>query len=255
MKEDILEQIVDDYLQHLGYFTRHNIRFRPSHDSEHYDSQQDSVSSDIDIIGINPQRQGPEAVMVVSCKSWQHGFRPGYWIEAIEKNKVVHGKEAWRTFRELANPKWSQPFVAKVKELTGSETFTYVTAVTKLIDDAEGTQRRKWETHPRFLENIAGRSSGEPPSRTTNPIRILTMREMLDTLYANEGKTPAASDLGRMLQLVKASGWQMSSAKAFEKKPETSPLPVPEPAAAGMMQSASAQTEAIAERLAPCTSA
>ena len=28
MKEDILEQLVDDYLQAKGYFTRHNINFR-----------------------------------------------------------------------------------------------------------------------------------------------------------------------------------------------------------------------------------
>lgn len=32
MKEDILEQMVDEYLQHKGYFTRHNIKFRPAGD-------------------------------------------------------------------------------------------------------------------------------------------------------------------------------------------------------------------------------
>jgi hypothetical protein len=29
VKEDVLEQIVDDYLQFEGYFTIHNVRFRP----------------------------------------------------------------------------------------------------------------------------------------------------------------------------------------------------------------------------------
>jgi hypothetical protein len=29
MKEDVLEQIVDDYLQFKGYFTTHNVRFKP----------------------------------------------------------------------------------------------------------------------------------------------------------------------------------------------------------------------------------
>ena len=29
MKEDILEQLVDDYLQTEGYFTRHNLKFKP----------------------------------------------------------------------------------------------------------------------------------------------------------------------------------------------------------------------------------
>jgi hypothetical protein len=30
MKEDILEQIVDDYLQFKGYFTTHNVRLELS---------------------------------------------------------------------------------------------------------------------------------------------------------------------------------------------------------------------------------
>jgi len=30
MKEDVLEQIVDDYLQFKGYFATHNVRFRSS---------------------------------------------------------------------------------------------------------------------------------------------------------------------------------------------------------------------------------
>jgi len=29
MKEDVLEQIVDDYLQFRGYFTTHNVKVRP----------------------------------------------------------------------------------------------------------------------------------------------------------------------------------------------------------------------------------
>ncbi|WP_112875284.1 hypothetical protein [Paracoccus endophyticus] len=29
MKEDILEQIVAEYLSHRGYFVRHNVKFRP----------------------------------------------------------------------------------------------------------------------------------------------------------------------------------------------------------------------------------
>lgn len=51
MKEDILEQMVDEYLQHKGYFTRHNIKFRPAGDHAEYDTRQDAVHSDIDVIG------------------------------------------------------------------------------------------------------------------------------------------------------------------------------------------------------------
>lgn len=50
MKEDVLEQIVDDYLQHLGYFTQPNIRFRPRKDHPDFQSRPDSVFSDIDVV-------------------------------------------------------------------------------------------------------------------------------------------------------------------------------------------------------------
>jgi hypothetical protein len=32
MKEDILEQLVDDWLQSRGYFTQHNLKFKPRPD-------------------------------------------------------------------------------------------------------------------------------------------------------------------------------------------------------------------------------
>ena len=43
MKEDILEKMVDEYLQHKGYFTRHNIKFRPAGDHVEYDTRQDAA--------------------------------------------------------------------------------------------------------------------------------------------------------------------------------------------------------------------
>ncbi len=54
MKEDILEQVVDDYLQARGFFTRHNIKFKPRKDHPAFNSKNDSVPSDIDVMGINP---------------------------------------------------------------------------------------------------------------------------------------------------------------------------------------------------------
>jgi hypothetical protein len=73
MKEDVLEQIVDDYLQMQGYFTTHNVRLNPPKD-EYYVTRDDSVSSDIDVVGLHPRRTGADRVMVVSCKSWQSGY-------------------------------------------------------------------------------------------------------------------------------------------------------------------------------------
>ena len=54
MKEDVLEQIVDDYLQFDGYFTMHNVRFRPSPDDPDYGRAQDAVPSDVDVVGLPP---------------------------------------------------------------------------------------------------------------------------------------------------------------------------------------------------------
>jgi len=54
MKEDILEQLVDDWLQCRGYFTRHNLKFKPRRDRKDFEQRQDSVPSDIDVLAINP---------------------------------------------------------------------------------------------------------------------------------------------------------------------------------------------------------
>jgi hypothetical protein len=61
-KEDILEQLVEEYLLHDGYFVRHNIKFLPRRDHPDFISKQDSNHSDIDVIGFNPRRTG-----VVTC--------------------------------------------------------------------------------------------------------------------------------------------------------------------------------------------
>lgn len=74
MKEDVLEQIADDYLQFKGYFTTHNVPFRPRSDRRDFVSRSDSVPSDIDIIGFHPRKRGVGRVVVVTCKSWQAGF-------------------------------------------------------------------------------------------------------------------------------------------------------------------------------------
>jgi hypothetical protein len=191
MKEDILEQLVDEYLQHQGYFTRHNIRFKPDVDHPEYISGKDSVASDIDVIGIHPILQGPERVMVVSCKSWQEGFRPESWISAIENDKTISGKKAWQKFRELANDKWGAAFIAKVKEITGADEFTYITAVTTLKG-----RREAWENHLPFLARLRG-----------SKIHILTFEDILSALYPTITTTQASSTIGRVLQLMKASGW------------------------------------------------
>ena len=50
-KEDILEQIVEEYLVHKGYFVQHNLKFLPRKDHPDFISNKDSNHSDIDVIG------------------------------------------------------------------------------------------------------------------------------------------------------------------------------------------------------------
>ena len=193
MKEDILEQLVDDYLQTLGYFTRHNIKFRPQSDHPDFIRNQDSNHSDIDVLGYNPLLQEPERVIAVSCKSWQSGFDVRAKLLEIKDNKIRSGREAWKGFRELVQPKWSEAFIRVVQEITGCSEFTYVTAVTSVRGD-----RSLWERHPPFLKALRN-----------NPIRLISLKDMMAEILPQLNTTVAASQFGRTLQLLKASGWKI----------------------------------------------
>jgi hypothetical protein len=190
VKEDILEQLVDDYFQARGYFTRHNLKFRPRDDHPAFIGNQDSNHSDIDVLGHNPRLSGHARVVAVSCKSWQTGFRVQANIAALEANKILAGREAWKAFQELMQPKWSEAFITAIADATGTTEFTYVTAVTAIKGD-----RQVWETYPRFQAAMRG-----------NPIRLLSLSDMLVELIPELSTTVAASQLGRTLQLLKASG-------------------------------------------------
>jgi hypothetical protein len=56
-----------------------------------------------------------------------------------------------------------------------------------------------WVKHEKFRKNLRG-----------NPIEIRTVKEMLDFIKEKMGKTKtvASSDVGRLLQVIKASGWK-----------------------------------------------
>jgi hypothetical protein len=205
VKEDILEQLVDDYLKFNGFFTSHNVKFKPAAIHPDYSKQNDSVASDVDVIGFHPMREGTERVWVVGCKSWQIGFDPRDRIAAIEGNKIREGRDAWRGFRELVKPKWADALINEIERLTGSSAFTYVTAVTKLIGDPS-----VWENYQPFKDNLRG-----------NPIKILTLQNMLTNLYAKTKMTVASSEVGRLLQVIKASGWKPEPDTALKVSPKS----------------------------------
>ena len=91
MNEDILEQILEDWLIHKGYFVQHNAKFRPRKDHPDYERNKDSNHSDIDVIGFHPKLEGNSKVLVVTCKSWQSGFNPSSELDAIKNDKIRRG--------------------------------------------------------------------------------------------------------------------------------------------------------------------
>ncbi len=188
-KEDILEQIVEEYLVHKGYFVQHNIKFLPRKDHPDFVLNKDSNHSDIDVLAIHPKLVGPEAVIAVSCKSWQSGFNSASELDAILHDKKVRGRKAWQSFRELCVPKWSEAFVAAVRDATGRDEFTYALAVARVKGD-----KARWESHQPFIDALGG-----------NPIRLISFQDMVSEIYDTLGTTLAATEVGRMLQMFRAA--------------------------------------------------
>ena len=176
---------------HKGYFVQHNVKFRPRKDHPDFISNQDSNHSDIDVLGYHPFKVGCDKVWAVSCKSWQGGFNPSQIISAISNNKKLNGRDAWKGYRELTCPKWSEAFLKAIKDATGEDRFTYVTAVTFM----KATGKAQWENHTPFQQALSG-----------NPIQIITLREMMvDEIIGELPETLAATEVGRMLQLFRAA--------------------------------------------------
>jgi hypothetical protein len=190
MKEDVLEQIVDDFLQFDGFFTTHNVRFRPRRDHRDYVAVQDSVASDVDVVAYHPMRSGVDRVVVVSCKSWQSGFDATAKLAELRGEKKNRKRATWRHFRELWIPKWSEAFREVIFELTGERDFTYRIAVTRLRGDADA-----WATDPTICSNLEGCSVG-----------FLPLSAMWPRMLTELTTTPASSEMGRLAQLLKAAG-------------------------------------------------
>jgi len=116
MKEDILEQIAEDYYsKKVGYFTKHNIKFRPSKEEPIYIAKYDSVHSDIDLITIDTNERNK--IITVSCKSWQGGFNISKFKNTLEyalnnqPTKTIGKKDDWCAFRELCIDRWTNSFL------------------------------------------------------------------------------------------------------------------------------------------------
>jgi hypothetical protein len=190
MKEDVLEQVVEDYLQHLGFFTVHNVKFKPSPAHPDYVKNQDAVASYIDIVGIIPHRYGPDRVWVVSCKAYQAGFSPEAKLKEFHNGTVKGTGPVWKRHRELWQPKWGQALLDRMETLTGQRCFRYFTAVTVL----KPGNWRCWQQD----EHIRGCLEG-------NWVGFLRLEDMWRNLVAQSTTTVAASEIGRLAQMLIAA--------------------------------------------------
>lgn len=180
MINDVLEQLAEDYFRHKGYFTQHNVKYRPNLKGPAY-----SVHSDIDIIGVLPKGKGIKKVIVVSCKSWHSGLH----IKRILKDLSAGNKrKAEKSFREIAMPVWSVALKNKVKELTGKSNFTFYIACTSF----SSLDRELWELNKVFKKNLKGCE-----------IKLINMRMMVEDVWGSiKNITPAHSELSRLLQMI-----------------------------------------------------
>jgi hypothetical protein len=58
------------------------------------------------------------------------GFKTSAELATLRRGGKSHGKDAWKSFRELWVPKWSEALHATVTGQTGEPTFSYQIAVT-----------------------------------------------------------------------------------------------------------------------------
>jgi hypothetical protein len=81
--------------------------------------------------------------------------------------------------------------IQKIQSMTGKTSFTYVTAVTCLADPAH---RSLWNSNAQFADALHG-----------NPVKLVTLQEMLSQVFDQLGTTVESSQFSRTLQLIKAA--------------------------------------------------
>lgn len=211
MKEDILEQLIEDwFVSRPGFFVKHNVRFRPNKTHPDYVSNRDSVHSDIDILAVvgTAKKKQPERVHVVTCKSWQGGFGLKNWLSDIEKEAEYNERspsfkprERWKYFRELVSDKWMDAFLDTIEAETGQRDFTYTIAVTKL----NGTEQERMNLEKSTILKARFKAKG-----SNVIIKVITLAEVVDAyterIVAKGTSSLEATDVGRLLQLIHAAG-------------------------------------------------
>lgn len=198
MTEDVLEQVVDDLLRRRGYFTRTNVRFGPAPGDDGYASRDHNQQSDLDVLAVKPTlpHGDPCGVYAISCKAMQEGFSPNGWLSAAETGRGYRGRSsgsAWKHLRELWDPVWAAALRARMLELTGATSFTYVLAVTRLGNGGSG-DTSVWTDHERVGPNLAG-----------NPSEVWKFADLWADLTETVTAQVEPSHVGRIAQLLRAA--------------------------------------------------
>ena len=211
MKEDILEQMVEDwFISKPGRFIKHNVKYRPNQASVNSkDKNKYSVHSDIDLIGVDMYSENEfDKAIVVNCKSWQKGADLNKWQRIIENGILEKGKggnynidvKYWKRFREFIDPEWTGAFTSKVQEETKQNCFTYIFAVTKIIKGNE-----------QDFENNTVLTQYFNKLGFNVKVKVYDIQHFFNEMYIRMDnkevlETPEVTHLGRTIQLLRASG-------------------------------------------------
>ena len=222
MKEDILEQIAEDfYSKRVGYFTKHNIKYRPSKEEPTYIAKYDSVHSDIDLIIIDAHERNK--IITVSCKSWQGGFNISKFKNTLENalnkqpSKTTGKRDDWCAFRELCIHRWTNSFLKILRnELNVVDTqeieLEYVILCTKIT---RGSLKDKSD-----FENSEAIKKYFKQKKVNLKLKVITIDEMIAGIIKimNEKDTPYVENthLSRTLQLMIASGMKFENTPNIE---------------------------------------
>ena len=217
MKEDVLEQIAEDfYSKKVGYFTKHNIKFRPSEKESTYIAKYDSVHSDIDLIIIDTYKRNK--IITVSCKSWQGGFNIPKFKNTLENalneqpSKTPGKRDDWCAFRELCIHRWTNSFLKILRnELNVVDTqeieLEYVILCTKIT---RGSLKHKSD-----FENSKAIKKYFKQRKVNLQLKVITIIEMIAEILKimDEKDTPYVENthLSRTLQLMIASGMKFEN--------------------------------------------
>ena len=217
MKEDILEQIAEDfYSKRVGYFTKHNIKYRPSKEEPTYIAKYNSVHSDIDLIIIDAHERNK--IITVSCKSWQGGFNISKFKKTLEDAlnnqpiKTTGKKDDWCAFRELCIHNWTNSFLKILRnELNVDDIqeieLEYVILCTKIT---KGSLKDKSD-----FENSEAIKEYFKQKKVNLKLKVITIDETIAEILKimKEKDTPYVENthLSRTLQLMIASGMRFKN--------------------------------------------